>query len=56
MKNQDCFEISKWASNIAYDYNKSIIYILMKLHEAMTKHRDIEHIKSYVLKELNEVQ
>lgn len=47
--------MAAWASEVADSHNKSITYVLMKLHEAMTQYGDIEHIKSYVLKELNEV-
>lgn len=47
--------MATWASEIADAHNKSITYILMKLHEAMTQYRDMDHIKSHVLKELNGV-
>lgn len=49
------FEIAKWASEVADTHNKSITYVLMKLHEAMSQYGDIEHVKNHVLKELNEV-
>lgn len=55
MNSQDCYEISKWASSVANDYNKSITFVLMKLHEAMAQYKDLNYIKSYVLKALNEV-
>lgn len=55
MKSQDCFEISKWASKIAHEQNKSITYVLMKVHEAMNQHTCIEAIKEYALKQIMEV-
>ena len=56
MKSQDCYEISKWASQVAHDYNKSITYVLMKLHEAMGQYTCIETIKTHVISQMVEVQ
>ena len=42
------FEAAKWASEIAEQYNKSITYILMLMHEGITQFEDINKIKGYV--------
>lgn len=52
MSDRQAFELAKWASQVADRYNKSITYVLMKMHEAMGVYEDIEVIKMRVLEEL----
>ena len=48
MTHRDYLETSKWACEVADQYNKSITYILMLIHEGKTQSEDIGHIKEYV--------
>lgn len=49
MKDDQYFEIAKWASEVAERYNKSITYVVMKIFEARAIHADIELIKLRVV-------
>lgn len=52
MSDTQVFELSKWASQVADRYNKSITYVLMKIHESMNINDDMEVVKMSVIEEL----
>lgn len=51
-ENREIHEMAQWASQIAEKYNRSITYVIMKIHEANAACRGIECVKDYVMNEL----
>lgn len=52
MCSQDYLDISKWACEIADKHNKSITYILMKIHEGFNQFSEVSQVKEYVTHEV----
>lgn len=52
MSDTQVSEMSKWARKVAGRYNKSITYVLMKIHKSMNIYDDMEIVKISVIEAL----
>lgn len=56
MSNNSAFELSKWMSNMAYDYEQSIITVVNEFDKALCEIRDVENAKLKTISVLGQLK